>query len=111
MRLAAQIDLSAGFVNGQSSEILAVGFVSNGCSLIPANLAAAASGMLIGYIYGQIFNRVVVPSFVISVAGLLGFLELHLYVRKGVGTINIPFEPPIVWFGQQLLSPSRCPIS
>ena len=103
--LVAQIDLSVGSVSGLSSAIFAVGFVSNGWFLIPAIFAAVASGMLIGYIYGQIFNRVGVPSFVISVAGLLGFLGLQLYVLKGVGTINIPFESPIVWFGQQAFIP------
>jgi simple sugar transport system permease protein/D-xylose transport system permease protein len=61
--------------------------------------------MLIGFIYGQIFNRLGVPSFVISVAGLLGFLGLQLYVLRGQGTINLPFDSPLVWFGQQAFIP------
>lgn len=99
--LLGQIDLSVGSVSGLSSAIFAVGFVDNGWPILVAIVAAVASGSLIGFIYGQIFNRVGVPAFVISVAGLLGFLGLQLFVLRGKGTINIPFDSPIVWFGQQ----------
>lgn len=99
--LLGQIDLSVGSVSGLSSAIFAVGFVDNEWPILVAIVAAAASGSLIGFVYGQIFNRVGVPAFVISVAGLLGFLGLQLFVLRGKGTINIPFESPIVWFGQQ----------
>jgi len=103
--LLGQIDLSIGSVSGLSAAIFAVGFVQNGWPLIPAILAAVATGVFIGWVYGQIFNRLGVPSFVISVAGLLGFLGLQLYVLRGQGTINLPFESPLVWFGQQAFIP------
>lgn len=103
--LLGQIDLSIGSVSGLSAAIFAVGFVQNGWPIIPAILASVATGVFIGWMYGQIFNRLGVPSFVISVAGLLGFLGLQLYVLRGQGTINIPFESPLVWFGQQAFIP------
>ena len=103
--LLAQIDLSIGSVSGLSAAIFAVGFVQNGWPLIPALMASVATGMVIGYLYGQVFNRLGVPSFVISVAGLLGFLGLQLWVLRGQGTINLPFESPLVWFGQQAFIP------
>lgn len=103
--LLGQIDLSIGSVSGLSAAIFAVGFVQNGWPLVPAILASVATGVFIGYIYGQVFNRLGVPSFVISVAGLLGFLGLQLYVLRGQGTINLPFESPLVWFGQQAFIP------
>ncbi|MEY2900641.1 MAG: hypothetical protein RL247_807 [Actinomycetota bacterium] len=103
--LLGQIDLSIGSVSGLSSAIFAVGFVQNGWPLIPAIALSVLTGMVIGYLYGQIFNRLGVPSFVVSVAGLLGFLGLQLYVLRGQGTINLPFESPLVWFGQQAFIP------
>jgi len=104
--LLAQIDLSIGSVSGLSAAIFAVGFVQNGWPILPAIIAAVLTGTAIGFIYGQIFNRLGVPSFVISVAGLLGFLGLQLYVLRGQGTINLPFESPLVWFGQQAFIPA-----
>jgi simple sugar transport system permease protein/D-xylose transport system permease protein len=103
--LLGQIDLSVGSVSGLSSAIFAVTFVGNGWPLVLAIMASVATGMAIGYLYGQIFNRIGVPSFVISVAGLLGFLGLQLWVLRGRGTINLPFESPLVWFGQQAFLP------
>lgn len=103
--LLGQIDLSIGSVSGLSSAIFAVGFVDNGWPFIPAIIASVLVGMAIGWVYGQIFNRIGVPSFVVSVAGLLAFLGLQLYVLKGKGTINVPFESPLVWFGQQAFIP------
>lgn len=104
--LLGQIDLSVGSVSGLSAAIFAVGFVQNGWALLSAIMFAVAAGVVIGYIYGQIFNRLGVPSFVISVAGLLGFLGLQLFVLRGQGTINLPFESPLVWFGQQAFIPA-----
>lgn len=103
--LLGQIDLSVGSVSGLSAAIFAVGFVQNGLPIVLAFAMSVGTGMLIGFIYGQIFNRLGVPSFVISVAGLLGFLGLQLYVLRGQGTINLPFDSPLVWFGQQAFIP------
>ncbi|MBC7725759.1 MAG: sugar ABC transporter permease [Burkholderiaceae bacterium] len=104
--LVAQIDLSVGSVSGLSSAILGILFVTQGWNVWVAVILAVLAGMLIGFIYGQIFNRFGVPSFVITLAGLLSFLGLQLFVLKGRGTINIPFESPLVYFAQLAFVPA-----
>jgi simple sugar transport system permease protein/D-xylose transport system permease protein len=41
-----------------------------------------------------------VPSFVITLAGLLGFLGLQLWVLGAAGSINLPFDSGLVTFAQ-----------
>lgn len=103
--LVAQIDLSVGSVSGLSSAVLGVLFVSHGVNVWLSVLIALAIGAAIGWVYGQIFNRFGVPSFVITLAGLLSFLGLQLLVLKGRGTINIPFDSPLVTFAQLAFVP------
>lgn len=99
--LVGEIDLSVGSMSGLAAAIFAVQFVRNGLPLVPCILLAIAAGAFIGWLYGQIYNRIGVPAFVITLAGLLGFLGLQLFVLGATGTINIPFESPLVQFGQQ----------
>ncbi|MBI5160303.1 MAG: sugar ABC transporter permease [Micrococcales bacterium] len=103
--LVGEIDLSVGSISGLSAAIFAVQYVNNGLALPLAILLAVLTGAVIGWVYGQIYNRVGVPSFVISLAGLLGFLGLQLYVLGPDGTINIPFDSPLVLLGQLLYVP------
>jgi simple sugar transport system permease protein/D-xylose transport system permease protein len=98
--LVAQIDLSVGSVSGVAAATLGVTFVVNGWNVWLSVLVAALTGAIIGWIYGQVFNRFGVPSFVITLAGLLSFLGLQLFILKGIGTINLPFDSPLVYFGQ-----------
>lgn len=104
--LVGEIDLSVGSVSGLSAAIFGVNFVDNGWPLVLAIVAAIASGSVVGWIFGQIYNRVGVPSFVITLAGLLGLLGLQLFVLGPKGTINIPFDSPLVWFGQLAFVPT-----
>lgn len=103
--LVAQIDLSVGSVSGLSSAILGILFVTQGWNVILAVVVAVLASTAIGFVYGQIFNRFGVPSFVITLAGLLSFLGLQLFVLKGNGTINIPFDSPLVYFAQLAFVP------
>ena len=103
--LVGEIDLSVGSVSGLSAAIMAVNFVDNSWPLPLAILAAIVAGVAIGWLYGQVYNRVGVPTFVITLAGLLGFLGLQLFVLGTKGTINIPFSSPLVQFGQLLFLP------
>lgn len=105
--LVAQIDLSVGSVSGLSSAILGVLFVSQGWNVWAAVAVAMVAGVAIGWVYGQIFNRFGVPSFVITLAGLLSFLGLQLFVLKGKGTINLPFDSPLVYFAQLAFVPAE----
>jgi D-xylose transport system permease protein len=46
------------------------------------------------------FNRIGVPSFVITLAGLLAFQGLQLYLLGTKGAINLPFDSELVKFTQ-----------
>lgn len=103
--LVAQIDLSVGSVSGLSAAVTAVTTVNLGWPVWLAILATIALGALIGWVYGQIFNRFGVPSFVITLSGLLGFLGLQLYILGAKGSINLPFDSPLVYFAQLAFVP------
>ena len=104
--LVAQIDLSVGSVSGLSSAVLGIALVTNGLNVWLSVLLAVLSGAAVGWLYGEIFNRFGVPAFVITLAGLLSFLGLQLFVLKGQGTINLPFESPLVYFAQLAFVPA-----
>ena len=104
--LIGEIDLSVGSVSGLSAAIFAVQFVNNRLPLALAIGLAALTGAVIGWVYGQIYNRIGIPAFVITLAGLLGFLGLQLAVLGPDGTINIPFDSPLVQLGQLLYVPA-----
>lgn len=99
--LLGQIDLSVGSISGLSSAVLAVGFVNHGWPMPVAIIAALVAGLLVGLLYGAIFTTFGVPSFVITLAGLLGFLGLQLLVLGDEGTINLPFDSALVTFAQK----------
>lgn len=103
--LLGEIDLSVGSVSGLSSAILAVTFVQQAWPIWLSLIASIAAGMLIGLLFGLLYTRFGVPSFVITLAGLLGFLGLQLLVLGRTGSINIPFDSFIVQFAQQMFLP------
>ncbi len=70
---------------------------------VTASLVLAA---LIGWFYAQVHNRIGVPSFVITLGGLLGFLGVQLWILGPKGSINLPFDSGLVAFAQlQFLPP------
>ncbi|WP_374947350.1 sugar ABC transporter permease [Agreia sp.] len=103
--LVGEIDLSVGSVSGLASAVMAVTFVGNGWPLALAFLAGVGAGVVIGFVYGQIYNRLGIPSFVITLAGLLGFLGLQLFVLGPTGTVNLPFDSFLVYIGQLAFVP------
>jgi len=103
--LVGGIDLSVGSVSGLAGAILAVTFVQFGWPLPLTLLAAVASGAVAGFCYGLLFTKFNVPAFVLTLAGLLAFLGVQLWVLGRVGSINLPFESWIVQFGQQMFLP------
>lgn len=97
--LVAQIDLSVGSMSGVAAAVTAITYVEQGWPLALAVMAAVLTGCLVGLIYAVAFNRFGIPSFVISLAGLLGLLGLQLYVLSPYGrAINIPFDSNLVQF-------------
>ncbi|MDQ6947183.1 MAG: sugar ABC transporter permease [Actinomycetota bacterium] len=103
--LVGQIDLSVGSVSGLSAAIVAVTFVRLRWPVWAAVISALAVGSVIGWVYAQVFNRFGVPSFVVTLAGLLSFLGLQLAVLGVRGSINIPFDSPLVNFAELAFVP------
>src|SRR6187431_1852509 len=104
--LVGEIDLSVGSVSGLAAAILAVGFVQLQWNLVLALIVAIAAGALVGLLYGFLYTRFGLPSFVITLAGLLGFLGLQLWVLGETGSIAIPFDSWLVQFAQQMFLPA-----
>jgi D-xylose transport system permease protein len=98
--LVGEIDLSVGSVSGLSSALLGVLFVSRGLPVVVAILAAVAAGVAIGWFYSLLFTRFGIPSFVITLAGLLAFQGVQLSLLGATGSINLPFDSWIVTFAQ-----------
>jgi simple sugar transport system permease protein/D-xylose transport system permease protein len=104
--LLAQIDLSIGSVNGFAAAILAVTFVQWNWPMWLALLVPLAVGATIGAIYGFLYIRFGVPSFVITLGGLMAFLGFQLYSLGLNGSINIPFDSFVVRFTQASFVPA-----
>lgn len=83
--MLGEIDLSVGSVSGLSAAILGVGLVGSELPLLVAVIAALAAGAAIGLVYGLLYTQFGVPSFVITLAGLLGVLGLQLTSRSSRG--------------------------
>jgi len=86
--LLGEIDLSIGSVSGLSAAVLAVLAVKSGLPEWGAIAAAVGVGLLIGLLHGVIFAKLGVPAFVVTLAGLLGWQGVHLYLMGADGTIN-----------------------
>ena len=98
--LVGEIDLSVGSVSGAAAAVTAVVMVREEMSVWLALVAAIALGCLIGWVYAQVFNRFGVPSFVVTLAGLLAFLGLQLWILRGQNAINLPYDSGLVEFAQ-----------
>jgi D-xylose transport system permease protein len=93
--LLGEIDLSVGAVSGLCAAIMAVLNVKHGWSPYLAIAAAVAAGMAIGLFQGSVFTRFAVPSFVVTLAGLLAWPGAQLKVLGETGTINLN-DPKII---------------
>jgi D-xylose transport system permease protein len=87
--LLGEIDLSVGAVSGLAAAVMAVLNVKHGWSPYLAIAAAVAVGMAIGVLQGSLFSRFVVPSFVVTLAGLLAWQGALLQVLGSTGSINL----------------------
>jgi D-xylose transport system permease protein len=103
--LLGEIDLSVGSVSGLAAAILAVTWVQFDWPLPIVLVLAVGAGALVGVVYGILRTRFGVPSFVITLAGLLGVLGVQLLVLGTTGSINIPDERLLVQFAQQWFLP------
>ncbi|WP_025100168.1 ABC transporter permease [Burkholderia sp. A1] len=104
--MVGQIDLSVGSISGFASALVGTLWVNEGWPVPLAILAALAAGALIGALYALLFNRLGMPSFVTTLAGLLAILGLQLYVLGPPGSINLPYDSALVTLGQQRVLPA-----
>ncbi|MBC7392736.1 MAG: sugar ABC transporter permease [Variovorax sp.] len=104
--MVGQIDLSVGSMSGFASALLGMLWVNQGWPLLVAIVVALLVGGLIGAVYALLFNRLGMPSFVATLAGLLAILGLQLYVLGNSGSINLPYGSTMVDFGQMLVMPA-----
>jgi D-xylose transport system permease protein len=90
--LLGEIDLSVGAVSGLAAAVMAVLNVKHGWGPIPAMAAALAVGLAIGLVNGFFVTQFGIPSFVVTLAGLLAWQGALLRVLGDTGTVNITDE-------------------
>jgi D-xylose transport system permease protein len=87
--LLGEIDLSIGYVSGVAGVLTAILLLPGG-SEVPtavAILASLAAGAAIGTLHGLIITKVGVPSFVVTLAGLLAWNGVVLLLVGERGTV------------------------
>ncbi len=87
--LLGEIDLSIGAVSGLAAAVVVVLNVKNGWNPYLAIAAGVIVGMAIGLLQGALFSRFGVPSFVVTLAGLLAWQGALLQVLGSTGSINV----------------------
>jgi D-xylose transport system permease protein len=92
--LLGEIDLSVGAVSGLSAAVMAILNVRHEMGAAVSLLAGVATGALIGILQGLWFTRFRIPSFVVTLAGLLAWQGALLWVLGSTGTVNV-YDPII----------------
>jgi D-xylose transport system permease protein len=87
--LLGEIDLSIGYVSGVAGVLCALLLLPDGAALPPgvAIRAALAAGLAIGTLHGLLITKVGIPSFVVTLAGLLGWNGVVLLLIGDRGTV------------------------
>jgi D-xylose transport system permease protein len=88
--MVGQIDLSVGSMSGFASAMVGMLWVNHGWPVLLAIAAAIVVGALVGAIYALLLNRLGMPSFVATLAGLLAILGMQLYVLGATGRSTCP---------------------
>jgi D-xylose transport system permease protein len=106
--LLGEIDLSVGAVSGLAAGVMAVLSVQHGWAPILGIAAGLGVGLAIGFFNGFMVTKFGVPSFVVTLAGLLAWQGALLWVLGDTGSVNLPpsiitdltstfFDPAIGW--------------
>lgn len=98
--LLGEIDLSVGSVSGLAAACMAVLVVNKDQPMWLGLLAGVAVGVAIGLFYAVLNVALGVPSFVFSLAGLLGFQGALIFVLGDHGTINLGANSGLVQFAK-----------
>jgi D-xylose transport system permease protein len=87
--LLGEIDLSVGAVSGLSAAVMASLSVKSGWGPVPAIGAALLVAVVIGAFQGYVATRLAIPTFVVTLAGLLTWQGAQLKVLGSTGTLNV----------------------
>jgi simple sugar transport system permease protein/D-xylose transport system permease protein len=98
--LLGQIDLSVGSMSGASAAIFAVVYTTGKLPEWGCIMVSILAGCVVGLFYGFLFVKFAVPSFVVTLAGLLALLGLQLLVLGPTGDVIMPATSFIVQLGQ-----------
>jgi len=86
------IDLSVGFLSGFLGAIAAILITQFNIPAIPSIIIVLVFGAVIGLFFGVLIAVVGIPSFVVTLAGMISFHGLLLLATQANGTINISNE-------------------
>ncbi|MFF4350260.1 sugar ABC transporter permease [Streptomyces sp. NPDC001530] len=87
--LLGELDLSVGSISGLAAAVFAVLNVNNGVPEWLALIVAVLAGTAAGTVQGYSFAKTRVPAFVVTLAGLLTWNGLMLYILGTSGTVNL----------------------
>jgi D-xylose transport system permease protein len=89
--LVAEIDLSVGYVSGVAGVVTALLLLESEAGLpgLLAVLVALGLGAAIGLLHGSVITKIGVPSFVVTLAGLLAWNGVVLILMGARGTVVI----------------------
>jgi D-xylose transport system permease protein len=87
--LLGEIDLSIGSVSGVCAAVMGVLSYYYHWNAWAAIIAGILAGVVIGLFQGAWIAYIKVPSFIVTLAGLLGFSGLLLHLLGTQGTVNI----------------------
>ncbi|MFF5358240.1 sugar ABC transporter permease [Streptomyces scabiei] len=116
--LIGELDLSVGSLAGLSGAMFAALNVNHGMPEGLAVLVAVGSGAAAGALHGFVFTRIGVPAFVVTLAGLLAWNGLMLYLLGPESSISFSddglvaelttrsFGSPAVTYGLAALGPA-----
>jgi D-xylose transport system permease protein len=88
--MLGEADLSIGSVSGLAAAVLAILVIRHGVPEVLAIGLVVLLGLVVGTVQGTVHAVIGIPSFVVTLAGLIGWQGLHLYLLGPQGAINIP---------------------
>jgi D-xylose transport system permease protein len=93
--LLGEIDLSAGSVSGLCGAVTVVASERHNVPWVLAAAIGIAVGAAIGVFHGSSFTLLKMPSFVVTLAGLIAWQGAQLHLLGSEGTVNLPFDEPL----------------
>ena len=91
--MVGEIDLSVGSMSGFASALARRALGQPGLAGRRSRSSRRSpSARCVGAIYALLCNRLGMPSFVSTLAGLLALLGLQLYMLGSTGSINLPYD-------------------